>query len=272
MLTYLEVSDFSFLAQYICATENLNFFDYLTNSNLKIEKYNPTTWQDVDNLSQIENNLFEESDLKPCLIDLGILVIDEQNLGILEKLKPLDTNYYFYTTEDKKLTAETKKLLKKIDVEYLNFKSLDKNVAASLVQKYLDYRKVEIHKLNLNPIIDQSLNYQELVDNLDFIFLAKDKHQEAINSLLKEEQLPIFMYGFRTTNLASDVSRWLQRISSDDLQLHLSLIFTKLDKQKNTTSKLLQQELINTDQRIKNISKIDGQTWLKYFYYTASTF
>lgn len=269
MLTYLEVTDFSLLILVICQNEKLNFFDYLITSKLEIQKQNPETWLDIKNLSQFEDSLFEESKNLAILIDLKNLIIDEKTALILKDLSEQKSNYYLYTTEDKKLTADQKKLLKSNSIEYLNLKSIDKNLASDLVSKYLEFYKISDSKLKFDHLISQSLSYQELIDNLDFVFLAADQKQ-ALESIIKPENLPIFMYSFNTDNLARDIPKWLNRLHPDDLQLHLSLLFTKLDKQKNSLANVLQNELILTDLKIKTISKVEPSVWLKYWFYRAA--
>lgn len=268
MLTYIESSDFSLLIQHICQIEQYDFFSYLINSKIEIQKHNPENLSDLVGLTQVEEDLFGETKLLPILVDLKNITIDEQSLSIFEKLKSIETNYYFYTTEDKKLTADQKKLLKKIDVEYLNLKSIDKNLGSQLLSQYLEFYGIKEVISGLEKLVAQSLSYQELIDNLDFIFLANNP-KEALESLLKEEQLPIFMYGFSTNTTAKDVDRWRQRLHPNDLQLHLSLLLTKLDKQKNEQSNKLQKELILTDQRMKTMSKVAPEIWLKYWFYKA---
>lgn len=268
MVTFIESSNFSLLAEYICSQEHLNFFDYLTTSKLQVQKYSPETWSDINNLNQAEEDLFDSTQNKASLIDYKNLILNESNIVVLEKLNQLSNNYYFYTTEDKKLSAEEKKLLKQVKIENVSLKNIDQKIASQLIVDYLEKYRLENFS-GLQKLIPQTINYNELIDNLDFIFLADDK-QIALNSIIKENILPIFMYSFSTATTAKDSLRWLARIDPNDTQLHLSLLFTKLDKQKNELSKKLQNELILTDQRIKTNSKVSPETWLKYWLYTAS--
>jgi|GEM_PF-1190217 len=268
MLTFIEATDFSLLIEHICKVEQFNFFKYLIDSKIEVQKHNPENLSDLVGLTQVEEDLFGENHLRPILVDLKNISIDEQILYVFTKLQAISTNYYFYTTEDKKLTADQKKLLKKVEVNYLNLKSFDKNLGNQLVSQYLEFYGIAENISGLQKLVNQCLSYQELIDTLDFIFLAESP-KLALESVLKEEQLPIFMYGFSTSNLKKDVDRWRQRLHPDDLQLHLSLLLTKLDKQKNDRSKILQKELILTDQRIKTISKVAPEIWLKYWFYQA---
>jgi hypothetical protein len=69
--------------------------------------------------------------------------------------------------------------------------------------------------------------------------------------------------------LNSDIQNWYSQIDDDDIQLALSLIYTKLDKQKDPKVPKLMSKLVRMDQRIKTSNKAPGSTWWKYFLWEA---
>jgi hypothetical protein len=72
------------------------------------------------------------------------------------------------------------------------------------------------------------------------------------------------MTSFATNNLERDTLKWYQKIeSSDDIQLGLSLLMTKLNKQNNKTANKIKKLIINTDQKIKTAAKVDPMVWWK---------
>ena len=79
------------------------------------------------------------------------------------------------------------------------------------------------------------------------------------------------MRSFNPDNLGTkELKPWVADVDDGELQLALSLIFTKLSKLNTVRSRELLSELINTDQKIKTRAKIKPLLWYKLFLYKAS--
>jgi hypothetical protein len=77
------------------------------------------------------------------------------------------------------------------------------------------------------------------------------------------------MLGFDTTKLTTQLPKWYHQTPDEDVQLAMSLVFTKLEKQSTETSQNLFQKLILTDQSIKTGSKLSQLIRWRLFLYTA---
>ena len=72
------------------------------------------------------------------------------------------------------------------------------------------------------------------------------------------------MKTFSVSKLESETKNWYKAVSDEgELQLALSLIFTKLAKQNSPIAKDIQKSLIELDKRIKNNSKAKSLTWFR---------
>ena len=195
------------------------------------------------------------------------IVIDIQDIPIIEIPKILTSidncgyRVYFYSTTTT-LVLDDKKLFKKHSIEYKELKKVNKDTATEICTKYSNDQKITIPKIEMSKLCDQALSYYEIIDNIDFISLSSDQ-DAAYQNLFREEKVPLFMRVFSLNSIKKDSSIWAKQVNEDELQLALSLIFTKLSKTNTQVSRDCIKELIETDQKIKTRAKINPHTWYK---------
>ncbi len=242
----------------------LDVVDTLILSGLPLEKKLPDSWPDLNNILSEGSGLFDETSTNQYIIDIQSLVIDTKSIILLEQLaqKLPDFRIYFYSSTENSLGSDAKKLWLKAEFEYTVLKSKDAGLVEQIADRYSSKIGLTLEQSELTTIIKQSQNYSELIDNLDFVSLAGDK-KEAIKSLISEEKVPIFVLGFDPAKLETQVKRWYTEIGEDEIQLALSLIFGKLDKNKTGEAKELIKKLILTDQKIKTRSKVSPLVWYR---------
>ena len=149
----------------------------------------------------------------------------------------------------------------------MELKNPNTNTKAEIIDKYCEKLNLKLNKTQIQQLTEFSLSYNQLINNLDLISLSSDYNLALQNVLIIPKPL-LFTQSFRLGNLDKDISKW-QDLGVDDLQLGLSLVFGKLEKQISSESEYLQRKLIQTDQKIKTQSKITPSTWWKLFLWQA---
>ena len=270
MKFYLEYTDFSLLQAFICQQLNLDLAQVLESGMTTVSRYKIEKWQDIEEVLGKSNFFFEEDGDQNLLLDIGQLEINDKSVAFLKAQDFAGKIVFIYSSEDKSLTLDQKKLLKKNEVDYQNLKALDADLALKISQSHTQKLDLKITDADLKKLIKQSKSYQEIIDNLDLIELSGDT-AKSLKSILIEEELPLFMYGFSTANLEKDSRRWYAKINDENVQLALSLIYGKLDKNFTELSLDLQKKLILTDKNIKNSTKLTPTAWVKLFLWQAKT-
>ena len=270
MKFYLEYTDFSLLQAFICQQLNLDLAQALESGMTGVSRYKIEKWQDIEEILGKSNFFFEEDGDQNLLLDIGQLEINDKSTAFLKAQDFAEKKVFIYSSEDKTLSLDQKKLLKKFEFDYQNLKALDAYLALKISQSHTQKINLKITENDLKKLIKQSKSYQEIIDNLDLIELSGDT-TKALKSIIIEEELPLFMYGFSISNLTKDCNRWYSKINDENVQLALSLIYGKLDKNSNNLSLDLQKKLILTDKNIKNSTKLSPVNWVKLFLWQAKT-
>jgi hypothetical protein len=270
MFSYVEFAEHSLFKMFLAQKQDLNILDSILANQLVIEKKVPDTLADLSRIFAEGSGLFEEEIITCYAVDLINLTLDTK---ALDSISGLQTEYsslqvYFYTSSETGLNAESKKNWQKVGLEYTVLKATDPQLMAQIAHSYLSKIGFELNLKDLNTILKESKSYTELVDNIDFVSLAGDT-AEAVKSLIKEEKVPIFVMGFDPAKLSSQLPRWYSQIGEDELQLALSLIFGKLDKNNSQSAREMTKKLILTDQKIKTRSKVSPLTWYRLFLWEA---
>jgi hypothetical protein len=273
MIFFLEFENYSYLTEFISQKEKANLLDLIIsrdNNFSFLQTYKLQDWSELKNIISKNEELFEKNlnQEKSYLFDIQSLNFDKIVLAYLQEICPINQNIYFYSIEKTSLTLQEKKLWQKIGFNYENLKQ-NKELNASLAKEYIQKLQLNIDFKDLQKIIQNSSSCQEIIDNIDYINLANDVDL-AIKSLQKIDSKPIFMLPFDLKNLEDHSQIWLKSVNSENLQLALSLINTKLSNQKLSSE--LRKELILTDQKIKTFGRVEGVVWLKLFLWKAQNY
>ncbi len=224
----------------------------------------------LDTLSDLEDTLstgdiFQEEDTNPrILIDYQDLELNQESLGIIQGFQG-DSLVLYSLTPDISLI---KLIGSNSSIEVIDYKQLqkDKNTKEvykislnNIAQDYNNFLNLGLNPRELNQVIASSGTYREIIDNLDFLSLTESPSSH-IGEFLIEEKPMLFILPFGPTMSRSVINTW-KNIPEDDMQLSLSLAFTKLQKlgQKN-----LIQEVINTDYKVKTSTKLTPLVLWKY--------
>jgi len=267
MISFVEYTDFSLLAEVLSRNCDFNFVDYLIEKKLPVKKFSIENWSDLGQIISENDGFFTQETAQNYLVNIGSLKTDKNTLKFLQSLDFADLKLYLYSAEIDGLSADLKKLIKGA-FELVSLKKTDQKLALEIAQKYAEKIALNLSPVEFQKLTKQVLSYQEIIDNLDFVNLSGDS-KLAIQCLFKEEELPVFMYGFRTDKLKEDSLKWYKKISEEELQLGLSLIYGKLEKQNNLPAKKLQKELILTDKKIKTTAGVSPTVWWKLFLWKA---
>ena len=269
MTYFLEYTDFSLAVEYICSQQNIDFLETWQSKKLPFLRLKPESWFDLQTTVLQDEDLFGQNTPQSFLISIENLPLDNSVLSILNKFQTSNNQFYLTYSNDEKLLADSKKILKKSDIEFVQLKKPDPQKALEIAQRHSQKIDLKISATDLQKLIKQASGYQQLIDELDFIWLSGNS-QKAVQNLLVEEELPIFMMSFKPENAKNDSLKWYKKVREDDVQLLISLLFTKVSKDSSQIAKKLIQELILVDQKSKTISKVACSVWLKYWLWQSA--
>jgi hypothetical protein len=262
---YFEYTELSLALAEIAERCNLNLLKVLNNNN-HIQRQKVSSVTELMEVLNTEESLFEEVSDLPTLVDI-------QNIELIPKLVEIIASceipnpIFIYSTANDSLDADTKKHCKKSNLELVSLKKINSEIAKNIAREYSTIINVKASSKKIEELAAQCISYFEIIDSLDFIALSGDQN-EAIDSMLKPFKLQLFMRGFNPNSLSiKEIQPWVKDVDEGELQLALSLIFTKLSKLDSPLSKKLLQELILTDQRIKTRAKISPLIWYRLFLY-----
>jgi hypothetical protein len=140
----------------------------------------------------------------------------------IESIKSIKSDGIYWID---KLTADDKKILKKESVETITLKKLDKSLLPQLEKE-----------LNFKSKLQEWTSYQEIIEE-EYLFTLG-----GITRSQTFQTLP-FMLSI------NDMSKFYKILTDDEMQLILSLVFSKALKVKNEK---LAKTVLNIDKTIKN--------------------
>jgi hypothetical protein len=271
MITYLEYTDYSLILHYICKKLNQesDFENSLINGKIpNVEKIKLQNIFEIEQYLASPDGLFEEASeqIINYLIDLQAIDITRHAEYLADKLENYEGKVFVYSSEIDSINAETKKTLKKYKIEVETLKKIDPEIATALYNSYCGENQIQLSGSQIKMLVEQTTSYHEIIDNLDFISMSGEL-KKGYEALLKSQKPMLFMQGFNLDKL--DYMPWYRNVDDNELQLALSLIFGKMDKSASTDAKYIQQEVINTDQRIKTSSKLPALTWFRLLLFKA---
>ncbi len=263
---FLEFTELSLALAEIAGRSGLDFFKTLTDSSL-IQRQKVDSVTELMEILNSEESLFEtETNSKPILVDFLNIDLTVKLIETISKTNP-ENSVYIHSTINETYDADTKKTLKKNNLEVVTLKKTNPDLAKQIANQYSNQIELKASPKKIEDLATQCVSYFEIIDSLDFVSLSNNQN-EAIDSMLKPFKLQLFMRGFNPNRLSQkEVQPWVNDVDEGELQLALSLIFTKLSKMDSTLSKRLLQELILTDQRIKTRAKISPLVWYRLFLY-----
>ncbi len=260
MIFYLDYSDWDLVLEYFANLQKVSLYEILLGKKVfQFNKIKLTSWSSAQYEISPSDNLFGDLDEEILLVDIENLTFDKEDQKLLEHLDK-SQNIYFFQGAGISLSAEEKKVFKNLGWEYLLFKEFKVKTKQAILDEYLSHHQLQLVQTQKTQLIKNTNNYTELVNLLEICFLSQNPGL-VLTNYFDEQKLPIFMLPFNKKTIQS----WFERISEDDIQLALSLIFSKLDKQDYGLSNKLKQKLILTDQQIKTNSKILPNVWWKLF-------
>jgi hypothetical protein len=270
MSVFVEYSDTSLLDVYLADLTGLAAIDVLGAKARLWQTFKPLNLQELEQNLNAGGDLFEPTKHLVNLINLENITLSPQVLEAMADILNSNANQSIvHLGPEIALNAELKKVWQKTGAKYETLKKADPKVKLNLFDIYSKQLGLKLAAGQAKQIIDQALTYHEILDSLDFISLSENI-TEAVNSLKIEEKPLPFMLSFNLNKLGHDVKKWYELIGEEDIQLALSLIYTKLDKQSGPAVDNLKQKLVGTDKRIKTSSKGNPHVWWKYFLWEAA--
>ncbi len=258
MLVYLDYQDWDLVLEYLANSIGHSLADlFFGQSRLPIHQVSLDDWNSLDSVLSWSEGLF--TDPEPIsLVDISNVNLRTNNSQALLKISTNKLVYCHRGTETS-LSSEEKKLWDKLGFEYITLKQFSNSTKTFLLDNHLIRFNFNLTNLEKNQLLRQSQNYTELVNLLDLCFLTQNPSW-VIENTRESVDIPLFKLPITQKSIAS----W-QQVSEDNLQLALSLFFTKLEKLPQNISKKLQKLLILTDQNLKTKAKVKPTTWWKLF-------
>lgn len=254
MIIYLEYKSIEDVYHYIISKHNFDPSSMFGLSRV-VDKSNLVEWGDINQLGS--DSIFDDTN-NPQLVDIS-------NLNISTKIKSINTQtsteIYLYSPDKRKLPAAEKKLLEKAGFDYIKVPTLN----TQEVNKYIETFSTKLNTKPTQATIDQvsqitdSLlgicNYLEIISTIG----NQNQYLSAIKESTPE---PLFKQYINPGN-KKNVKIWYDQLNSDEIQLNISLLHTKLSK--NYNNKPYIKKLIELDKNIKTHSTTKPAQWYKYF-------
>jgi hypothetical protein len=260
MITYINTTELYQVYQVYSTIYNLDLVDTFSQNNIPISRLE--SW----------NQLFESSqtDLLFSSLEKPILIFDIRELSLTKNVLSSisgDDVFYVYSSQNK-LLAQDKKLLNQHGGSIIEPNILSKHDLESFAFEYASRNQYNLSKHNISTLLQLTTNLLEIIDIIDYIFLS-DNPDICLLSLIKKETIPIFMLPVRGDKIKEDLKRWLAYINKDDIQIILSMLFTKLEKHNSAVSVSLIKKLIRIDNMIKSQSRLDSSLLVRLFIWEA---
>jgi hypothetical protein len=264
---FLEYSELSLALAEIAKLEKLDYIDaILGKSKIVIQK--SSTLTELMEVVNSEESLFDDVDDTITLLDTQDIDLTPSVLLTIGNLN-LEKMIYLMSTSQEGYDADFKKQLKKVGLEIISIKKPDNVISQEIAKNYAIKINSSAKLSKIELLANQCVSYLEIIDCLDFAELSGSP-DSAIDSMLKEQKLGLFMRSFNPSNLGiKDLQPWIRDVDEGELQLALSLIYTKLNKLDSDRARELLSKLIEVDQKIKTRSKINPLIWYRLFLFEA---
>jgi hypothetical protein len=268
MVSYLDNFAFDRFYIFYCELHNLDPLRVLLNHGKEI--FHKLKVDDIKNCLKLldsDNSLFEEESISNSvyLIDITTISITASNLSLINTVNKQQI-YIYSSSQENLLTTETKKLLQKNSIDYIK---LDKINPETIFKIGVEYRNQKQILLSTDYIRIKSKNlesYYEIIDLLDLANLL-DNPLNVDNLFLKEDTTPLFFLNLNPAELNKNIQSWHKHVSIEELQLALSLIFSKIEKSNWSKKNIVLQLVTETDYNIKSSTKITQSNLWKYLLY-----
>ncbi len=258
MIVYLDYQDWDLVVEYLANFAGYDLADlFFGQARLPIHQVSLDNWNSLDSVLPWSEGLFTEPE-PIFLLDISNVNLKTNNPQSVLNVS-VNKPIYCHRAAGISLSSEEKKLWDKLGFQYVTLKQFSHKTKTLLLEKYLIKFNVALTSLEKNQVLTQSQNYTELVNLLDLCFLSQNPSWIMENAWDLVDT-PLFKLPITQKSIAS----WL-KVSEDDLQLALSLFFTKLEKLPQNFSKKFQKLLILTDQNLKTKTKVKATTWWKLF-------
>jgi hypothetical protein len=270
MIYFLEYTDWDLVVEHLASQENMDLLSIiLGEQTLPLERVRLMAWHTLNMDLAASEDLFGQDSKRVTLVDMEGLSLKKSEEADLRELSA-GQEIYFYRSAGVGLSAEEKKIWKNLKYEYLTLKKPEPKTAQALLQAYGERYQLSLTSSQQAELLKKASNYTELLNILELVYLTQDPDR-VLQDYFAPESLPVFMLPFSPGKLAGQVGPWRDKIGPDEVQLGLSLVYGKLDKQSSSAAKELQKELIRTDKKIKTNPKASGSTWWKLFLWKAAT-
>lgn len=266
MIQYLEYKDFSHIITYLSLHYRIDPYEVFQRKSwtslLPVSKRELETDLDLGPIFESSDNLLFTSKTQQInwLIDSQDLLVESNSLKrvleFIQQKENLTSDYFFYSSTNKKLNTEQKKLWQK-HFSYQVLK-LDLQLAQKMATRYNQTLNLNLSQSVLNQLVRSVDSYQEIFDKLDFLYLT-GQPQKHLTDILPGSETYLHQFPLNKNS----VNLWLESVSEDNLQLALAILWTKLAK--DPKGKFWQKQLIELDQKIKTNAKINPLLWFKLF-------
>ncbi len=262
MISFIEQTVGGDMEFFLAKKYNINYSEFLSTYPNNFQKDIISQWNEIESkitvASIFETNVTE----KIHVVDIGDLDINKKTIKYLENVNNPDSIIYLYSGTKVKLLSSEKKQWEKAALEYAVTKKLTTTDISTIVKEYIQKSQVNIPGSVISEVISQSVDIREAINIVDFLSLCPDINTAWRETKNETKTLP-FMMNFQPGN-KTQINQWVKFANKDELQLALSIIFTKLQRNYSGDSKKAIAEVIEADRRIKNDNRVLPESWYKY--------
>jgi hypothetical protein len=259
------------LIKWIIQTKNQAILKLRPTSISDLEGFNETkTGEGLDLFSDLKEAESEDNEninkYAVIIIDLTFFEIEKPKVleTIVSKLSQNSQNFFLYSTKDSfKVNIDFKKTLKALNISLVNLKKLDSELGLKIAIQYRNLKQIMVKEASLQKIVETSFSYFEILDKLDFLELCGNI-SDGLENIIPESEPQLFFLGFDPEK--PNAEKWLKYTKSDEYQLALSLMLTKLNKTHNISKmNIWKKKIIELDKTFKSGTNLELDNLFKYF-------
>lgn len=243
------------LDYFLISQNNQDYFSFLKNET-SIRKIRVQVLNDI--YKNIESqDIFSQDQSQEMYILEDTLKLDTKTLLYFQDLE----SEVILATNSSTLFKEIKKVCKLSSEFSIEIKKVEIQTLEMLAVNHFKLHNWSFEGLEM--FYDRFEDYQSFVDYLDMLRLSSNP-QAFLEASFEKIKTPLFWLKLNPENLTKkDLLNWYLEANDEQVQLILSLIFTKLEKSQSSAKSLILKDIINRD--LEGKTTLSGRVSLKLF-------
>lgn len=270
MIHFLACDSVDTIYMHLAKSLNIDILAMCIDYKMFISKIQIESWKDLSIHTRQNDSIFEDNDSRTMLIDISLLDVSDKSIKAIsgsDIINNIGSDVYLYDSINHDLSKETQKLWKIASFQYIELKP-DVEEICKQALRYAKSSEISIDPRIINELCSDYKNLRQVVDTIDVMNLSNNP-MEYYSSIKKNQEQALYMMGFNLHRLDQDCEKWYNITNDENLQLALSLVYGKIEKQHHKSTLNFLDQITKLDSRIKSRAKIPPVLWWKLFLFKS---